>query len=183
MKSDREFLQGVYEKAEELRLAKQTEINKSPWTKRKPAYLRYALAAAFVLIITSGTILKSFRPEKENITPQPYDLTRGLASIDINQQIWENTTDVIEVQNSEKNNSFEVIHVYKGYSEEKILLKEAEDYIIPLEDGQTAIILLQTSEDETVMLDVYYSNKEDGTYRNTWNDVLTKESLEEKLTE
>ena len=193
MKSDREFLQGIYTKAEEMKLSTQTVNDKGPLSKKqwksifniKPTNLRFAMAtAAFVLIISSGVFITSLTNEKSIEKPQTLGvIPRGLPITEGEQQIWDKVTDVIEVRSSKDESSYKIVQVYKGQALEKDILNRIKDPVTNLEDGQTAIILLEINEEDIMVLDIYYSEKDNNTYRNLSNLVLTRDSLKEQLKE
>lgn len=194
MKSDREFLQGIYEKAQELKLSAQNEGSKEsssfmkPWItkfKIKPANFRFAMVTAvFVLLITSGVFLKSSISNKEIEKPQTYGLNpRGIQGIEEEVQIWDMVTDVIEIRSSKNENSLEIVHVYKGELKEDVILNTVKHYISNLDQNQTSLVLLQDNQEYITVLDVYYSLKDNSVYKNLSNEELTLDNLKEYLAE
>lgn len=193
MKSDREFLQGIYEKAQELKLSTQIEESKGSSIKRqwnsklhiKPANLRFAMVAAvFVLLITSGVFLKSTISKNEVEKPQTFGLTpRGFQGVEEEVQIWDIVTDVIEVKFSQNKNSLEIVHVYKGQIKEDVLLDTVKHYITNIDQSQTALVLLKDYKEYIAVLDIYYSDKANRSYKNSSNEEITLDSLKEFLAE
>lgn len=193
MKSDREFLQEVYKKAEKMKFEKQT-VNDTRYSfkkffssllKKKSADFRVAVVTAvFLLMVTSGVIINNLTMEKEKVTPTPYNLIpRGLPSTVAVPQLWDNVTDVIEIQNSDNGGPLNIVYVYKGHTGEEVLLDKINKDIAYLEQNQSAIVLLQVTGEDMNILDVYYLDIEDGTYKNLSDSVLTKEELEELFQE
>ncbi len=193
MKSDREFLQGIYEKAQELKLSTQIEERKGSSIKRqwnsklhiKPANLRFAMVAAvFVLLITSGVFLKSTISKNEVEKPQTFGLTpRGFQGVEEEVQIWDIVTDVIEVKFSQNKNSLEIVHVYKGQIKEDVLLDTVKHYITNIDQSQTALVLLKDYKEYIAVLDIYYSDKANRSYKNSSNEEITLDGLKEYLAE
>jgi hypothetical protein len=199
MKSDHEFLKGVYKKAEELRNKDEMELKHSKesqfeWMNikhRKMNYIyRYGTMAAIVTIIilaTSNLITPTNHNELINNEPNPINNdpiglnNKGTRTLNILDLLFDTSTDVVEIgfNSADENNKYLIVKNYKTNLEKDEILEVVYREDINLHENQTAIIFIQQSEDEKFILDVFFSDLyQEGTFINDYGDVITREGLE-----
>lgn len=204
MKSDQEFLKGVYEKAKEMELSEQQKMTGENSRKgtRSASTLRYAVTAAACFVLVSAGVLKFVidKPASQ-VTPQPMSIdVRGIdlegdgqeARQDAQQgdlpgslseklrNLFEAATDIVEVvKSTDGEKDYEIVRTYRNDSGEKDQLSKLKGILPQLEKGQRAVLFLKEEAGNVNMLDSFVSSTNEDTYQNSSGDVITKEELSE----
>ncbi|WP_033165149.1 hypothetical protein [Clostridium sp. KNHs205] len=177
MKSDREFLNEVYQKAEQM---KKEEENPERFKGKRKAPLRFALTAAAFLIFLSATYVFYNISGREPATPQKFNMEpRGINLPDYIQELLDTATEVAEVQPVENGTgTYRILKLYKHSLAEDILIKELTNLMPVIGRGETAIVFLNTGTEGLQLLDVFTGKEDTKDYVNSTGDVLTEERLE-----
>ncbi|SHO43247.1 hypothetical protein [Anaerocolumna xylanovorans] len=182
MKSDQEFLKGIYEKAKEMELSEQEELKESESRKSflRAIPLRYAVtAAAFFILISVSAFLHSKNKPMEQVTPQPMTIdVRGIDFGDGLQQLFDNATDIIEVkQDNSGEKAYQVVEIYRHSGDEKDILSKITDKLPQLEKTQTAVVFLKKESGSMNVLESFIGSTKEDTYQNDYGEILTKKEL------
>ncbi len=178
MKSDREFLNEVYQKAEQM---KKDEENPDRFKGKRKAPLGFALTAAAFLIFLSVTyVFHNITGNREPVTPQKFSLEpRGINLPDYIQELLDTATEVAEIQPVENGTgTYRILKLYKHSLAEDNIIKELNNLIPVLGEGETAIVFLNTGTEGLQLLDVFTGKEDTKDYINSAGDVLTEERLE-----
>ncbi len=200
MKSDQEFLKGVYEKAKEMELSEQQKMTGENSRKgtRSASTLRYAVTAAACFILVSAGVFKFVidKPASQ-VTPQPISIdVRGIDLEGDGQEaqqgdlpgslseklrnLFEAATDIVEVvKSTDGEKAYEIVRTYRNDSGEKDQLSKLKGILPQLEKGQRAVLFLKEEAGNVNMLDSFVSSTNEDTYQNSSGDVITKEELSE----
>lgn len=185
MKSDQEFLKGIYEKAKEMELSEEKEQTGIDSLKsfRRTVPFRYAVtAAAGILLVSAGIFWHDKNKTTEQITPQPMSI--DVRGIDIGtglENLIDSSADILEVKPAKSGeNAYETLKVYKNSGDGKDIIAELTGKIPQLEESQTAIVFLMREQGSTEVLDSFISTK-DGTYQNSFGETFTEEELLDKI--
>jgi hypothetical protein len=204
MKSDKVFLEGVYEKAKDLQkddcnlepsVNKKTENNliefnhSRPFKKERKStaakriYTKYlSIAAVFLLVVSMGVFQRLIKRENQSIKPQPHSLEqRNSRSFNPVLSLSEAATDIFEVKAVTKNQTtaYNLVKRYKGDKEEAVLKQiiTADNVFEELSSGQTAVYFLQA--DKRKLLSIFYSSeKEPDVFINQTGESMTRGDLE-----
>ncbi len=180
MKSDQEFLKGIYEKANEMQRSQQEARPQVRYAKRKTAYLRFGAAAAILLLFSvSGVFLQDWWKGTEKIEPQ----SPGIASLRMEtvniQQLLEQATDIVEVAPSRnEGEALEILRVYKISSEEQTVSAILESKAAELGLDQKALVFLQIDKDTFMVLGTLTEDEKEGTFTGPFQETITREELE-----
>ncbi len=187
MKSDREFLAGVYDKAKEF--ATNQEMLppriKQPYHKQNTSsnrnYLRrirYSAIAASFLLLLSATVYQITNIPKQSEADIPSPSVARMLSY--TEQLFEDATEIIEVRAIEESNQVELVltHTYKGSFTDLTTLN-VNNELFSLSKGQTAILFLQVNLGNTQIMDIFLFDEGNDIYRNSYGEVITTERLED----
>lgn len=202
MKSDHEFLKGVYKKAEELRNKDEMELKHSKasqfeWMNvkyRKMNYIyRYGTVAAMLTIIvlaSSNLITPTNHNEIINNEPIPINnepigfSNKGTRTLNILDLLFDTSTDVVEIgfNSADENNKYLMVKNYKTNLGKDEILEVISTKDITLQENQTAIMFIRESDNEKTILDIFLGDlNQEGTFKNDYGEVITKEELENYL--
>lgn len=188
MKSDREFLDGIYEKAEMMDAAKTvTNENISLLKvkgKRKGFYFpRHAVRfagsiAVLALILSVSGILPQVVPQKDSgnvprVASRNIDLTE-------NHPLFQQATEILEVKavKEKKGILLRMVKSYKETGIEPLLASFLEKNELGIQEGQKAILFLEVKDGQVQVLDVFYWEEEMESFINVFRENLTRELLE-----
>lgn len=175
MKSDNEFLNGVYKKAEELKAeASYNQQRKQKYSTRYTKYL--GMAAGFILLMSSTIYFVLLQENKEPInSPAPY----GVKTIN-SGQILELATDIVEIDVKDNNGVLQqdIVKIYKESGNETIITAFFNDNNIDLIAGDSAIAFLQVDSNGAVLMETFIKT-EANTYVSSFGEVVTEEELDE----
>lgn len=186
MKSDQEFLKGVYEKAKEMEGLEQKEP--AGYESRKSTLravpLKYAVtAAAFLILVTAGAYIYDKNKQVEQISPQPMTIdVRGIDFGDGLKGLFDNATDIIEIRQEDSGErAYQVVEIYRHSGNGKDILSGLSDQLPQLEKKQTAIVFMKKEGGSTQVLDSFIGSPGDETYQNTFGETVTKEKILENI--
>lgn len=182
MKSDREFLDGIYEKAKEMEVLEQREratysrLNGS----RKALPMRFALTAAACFVFVSlGLLLYDTAKPKDQVVPQPSSIDiRGIDLQDNIQDLFDTATEIAAVK-WQGENSLEIEMLYRHSMGETRIKEELAKVLVSADEGGTAVVFLKAGDGGLELLDTFTWDKSEGTYRNSTGEVLAQERLDE----
>lgn len=189
MKSDREFLDGIYQKAEKLdpvkTISQEESILLTFQKKRKNSYFSSSalkLSGSFAALMLVFA-LQGIQTQKE-VPPNPSDVPRVISrSIEITREhpLFHEATDVIEVEAVKNGSLIELtlLEAFRFSKENTALegfLKENE---LGIEEGTRAVLFLQGTDGGIKVLDVFYYEKASASYLNAYRESFTGELLEE----
>jgi hypothetical protein len=188
MKSDQEFLKGVYEKVKVMEGLEPKE--RDGYERRKSTLrampLKYAVtAAAFLILVTAGAYIFDKNKTAEQVSPKPFTIdVRGIDSKDGLKRLFDNATDIIEIrQEDSSKRAYQVIEIYRHSDSENDILSELFDQLPQLEENQTAIVFMKKEPGSTTVLDSFIGSPGDETYQNTLGETVTKEKILEDIKE
>ncbi len=198
MKSDNEFLNGVYKKAEELKAEElkreelkaeeqipevvdydinplETSFNKKRKQKYSTRYTKYlGMAAGFILLMSSTIYFIKLQENMEPInSPAPY----GVKSIN-SVQILEQATDIVEIKVKDDHGVLqqEIVKVYRNSGNETLITDFFNGNNIGLIAGDSAIAFLQVDSNGAMLMEIFIKT-EDNTFVSPFGGVLTEEEL------
>lgn len=189
MKSDREFIDGIYQKAEQLDPAKtisqeENVLLKSQEKRRKSYFSKPTLQLAGSFAVLALVFFVQGAQNKENLPVDPVDVPRVISrTVEITEEhpLFTEATDILEVD-AVKNESQIELQPVEGFrtsqesaSIESFLLKNE----LGIEEGKRAVLFLQMKDEKIQVLDVFYWDDEIGIYLNAYRESLSRETLEE----
>jgi hypothetical protein len=181
MKSDQEFLEGVYEKARAMSKKDQEDDFKTKQIKNRTTSLRWGTAAAILLFLCSaGVYMQGWRKEaaKEelhtpNVTSFRMEIPGGA------QQLVQEATDIIELEVLQGEGNSPVIHqIYKASVNEKKLLAALERNAVSPDPERRLLVFLKIDAEASEILNVMSEDEEEGTYTSPFMEAITKDELE-----
>lgn len=183
MKSDREFLDGIYAKAEELTLSKFDNLpsKKSKFFHSTPArYIKYAgIAAVFILLLSSAMFIPDLIKENNqvDITPIPRNV-RYLPPY--TEQIMEQASDIVEIKAYDSNDEMTLVitRYYKKSEIGSLDLSYLDSSKIGLAAGETAIVFLNVESKEAPVMDIFTLDSESNCFINPYGESITEELLD-----
>ena len=189
MKSDREFLDGIYQKAEHLDPAKtisqeENILLKSQEKRRKFYFSKPVLQLAGSFAVLALVFMAQGVQNKENLPLDPVDMPRVIyRTIEVTKEhpLFTEATDILEVEAVKSESQIELQSVegfrtsQESASLESFLLKNE----LGIEEGKRAVLFLQMKDEKIQVLDVFYWDEEIRVYLNAYRESLSKEMLEE----
>lgn len=188
MKSDREFLDGVYAKAEELTTSsvldlelKYKEIYQPMNNKKTTRYVKYTgMAAGFLLLVSSAVYLNNFAQKSNQIgnTPVP----RDIRMVNYFEQLIEQASDIIAVEASDIDGEVVLIITedFKNSGNDIQRINIVDNNVIGLMEGQSAIVFINADTKDASVMDVFLrdkDNKDSSIYENQYGETITLEAL------
>ena len=188
MKSDRDFLDGVYAKVEKLTASsvygndiKRKEHYHMPTNKQHVSttrYLKYSgMAAGFLLLISSAIYLGNYKEKNNQIgnTPAPINI-RTLNHTD---QLLGQATDIVAVEASVKNDVviLNITESYKSSKNELLIPKYLDNKVIGLTDGQLAIVFINTDYKDAPVMDMFLWDSGNNSFINPYGETINEEIL------
>ncbi|HBW14382.1 MAG TPA: hypothetical protein DEF30_11250 [Proteiniclasticum sp.] len=189
MKSDREFLDGIYQKAEQLDPAKtisqeENVLLKSQGNRRKSYFSKPTLQLAGSFAVLALVFFLQGVQEKENLPANPVDVPRVISrTVEITEEhpLFTEATDILEVEvvKNESQKKLRLVGAFRSSEDSRAL----EDFLLNNElgilEGKKAVLFLKLKEEKIQVLDVFYWEEEVRTYLNAYRESLSLETLEE----
>lgn len=182
MKSDREFINGIYAKAKKMEMKEEKEPDRVKIKRKTPVH--YALTAAALLILLSVNYLFSNIPgAKEPITPQNISIEpRGLGIPDDIQGLLDTATEIVFIKSDEnRTEGFQILKLYQHSLQKSIIAENLTKLLPALQENQTAIVFLKADTAGLQLLDMFTGKDGTKDYVNSKGEILTKERLDESL--
>ncbi len=195
MKSDQEFLKGVYEKARLMESQEEESVKKTVVAPKTMVYLRWgAVTAALVLIFSAGVFMQNWRkaaledeiqnpgistaridtlddiPQPSDDTPQPFGII---------PQPLDQASEVVELeplQNTRK--APEIAQIYKASVDDATILSVLERNGVSPDPEKKTLVLLKIEGDSSQLLEILVLDEQTGDYMNSLGGKITKEELE-----
>lgn len=166
MKSDREYLEGIYFKAKTQQFDKVNIKQKSSYFTRRPLMLVMSFAMVFMMGFAVSQLLNEMDDQR---LPTPI---KTRANIDVELVLAE-ASDIVEVT-TRTPMSYQIIEEYKGNLTWSEKLNNEVNRLLNDYNDQRMIILLNDSQE---LLDIYVNDFDADTYINLSGDVLSKDMI------
>ncbi len=180
MKSDREFLEGIYEKAKAMSKKDQENDFKTKRVGNNKVFLRLGTAAAILLFLCSaGLYMQDWRKEaaKEELhTPNVASLRMGIPGGA--QQLVSEATDIIELEALQEGNTPVIHQIYKASVDEKKLLAALVRNAVNPDPKRRLLVFLKIDSETSEILNVMSEDEVEGTYSSPFTETITREELE-----
>lgn len=190
MKSDREFLDGIYVKAEKLKtsnsvsdydmdLYENNDQRNKKFQSRTTNYMKTAGVLVASMLVVSSTI-NIYKPMNVNHLVDNRNLTRNTRMIEYQDQLIERATDIIEVKaNSESNLiTLEIIGSYKDSKSESQISSFLNNDVVGLTLEQSAVIFIDADLKEGMILDIFAWDSDKNCFINSYGEIITQEILD-----
>lgn len=188
MKSDREFLDGIYRKAEKMDASKTISQEKVTLGEEKKVkkhfYLpKYAvqLSGSFAVIALMIMVKGNFK--EDHVVPGPRTspiVYSEYQALDLSHPLFEEATEIVEVllEKSSEGLSLNAVRYYRTSGVEVLVEEFIENNELNLPEGDRAILFFRKEKEELILLDGFTWAMEYEAYENASMEVLTKELLE-----
>lgn len=187
MKSDREFLDGIYKKAEKMDAAKtisQEEVSlPMKKEKRKESFFprRAVQFAGSFAVLTLVLSVSGILPQKE-MPMDPGKVPRvASGNIDLTEDhpLFEQSTEILEVKAEKKKGSVPLILMesYRESGEDALVESFLAKNELGIQDGQKATLFLEVKEGQVQVLDVFLWEEETDTFVNVFRETITRALL------
>jgi len=188
MKSDREFLDGIYRKAEkmdvsktlsheDISLLKNEENRKGAYFPRRAVHFAGSFAVLALVLSVSG-ILPQIAKQKDPGNPPRV----AVRSIDLTEDhpLFGQATEIIQVKAERVSGSISLslVETYKESGEDLLLRSFLEKNELGIQEGQEAVLFLEIKDGEVQVLDVFNWEEEMDSFINGFQEILTRELLE-----
>ena len=181
MKSDQEFLEGIYEKAKTMREDRQDKEFRSKAAHKRMAYLRLGAAAAILIVtVSAGVFMQGWRKEATKDQLHTPGITSFRSEIPGRaQQLLHDATDIAVLEVMESEGSTPKIHkVYRSSVDAAAILEALAQKAISPDPERRILVLLNITVDSSEVLDILVENEVEATYTNPLSGSITKEELE-----
>ena len=187
MKSDREFLDGIYAKAEELKFRSDMDNDfelkgRDHTSVQKPhassvKYVKYASMAAGIMLLLSSAFYIDNLVDKNKLEETP--IPRNFKIISYTDQLIEDATDIIAINaNYNKDGvALNIIKSYKKSTKKSLLQNHLNNTEISLTEGQTAIVFINADSKEAPILDIFLLDADNNRFINPNGESITEELL------
>lgn len=187
MKSDREFLDGIYKKAEKMDAAKtisQEEVSlPMKKEKRKESFFprRAVQFAGSFAVLTLVLSVSGILPQKE-MPMDPGKVPRvASGNIDLTEDhpLFEQSTEILEVKAEKKKGSvpLTLMESYRESGEDALVESFLAKNELGIQDGQKATLFLEVKEGQVQVLDVFLWEEETDTFVNVFRETITRALL------
>lgn len=188
MKSDREFLDGIYRKAEkmdvsktlsheDIALLKNEEKRKVAYFPRRAVQFAGSFAVLALILSVSSGLPQWGTPEDPGQVPRV-----AVRSIDLSADhpLFGQATEILEVKAEKVSSSIllSLVETYKESGEDLLLRSFLEKNELGIQEGQEAVLFLEVKDGEVQVLDVFNWEDEMNSFVNGFRDILTRELLE-----
>lgn len=171
MKTDQEFLRGIYEKAALAREEDSVKVTRHPYHK----YVRYAAMVAVLALLIAPASIYGIRNQKPHIEGEPGNEPLVISSqrtIPTSSNIFDGTITSLEVKNGEYHITIAIDETYVGDQAGEVTLSykpSKESVIFSLKEGEKALFYTNYYNDVLVVNEV-----ENGICRYLYNKNGTK---------
>ncbi|SCP99488.1 hypothetical protein [Anaerobium acetethylicum] len=172
MKSDREFLDGIYEKVEKA------ESDQPPKIRKRARYVKYAgMAAGFLVLAFSAMFLNRFtKSDDQNAaTPAAYEVRM----VDFSEQLIAQASDIVEVEARDDNGGMvvDITRSFKSSGNDLKGLPVADLEAAGLSAGQSAVVFVDADAGGTSVMDVFIGDADHLSYTNQYGETIELERL------
>lgn len=181
MKSDQEFLEGVYKKARTMNRQSEENEEKTKRVKNNVIVLRLGAAAAILILICSaGVFMQGWNSNAvnnerstPNVTSFRMELPGGA------QQLVQESTEILELEKQQGTGSTPLIHhIYKATVKKEVLLSVLDKKAVTPDPERRLLVFLKIDSKGSEILNVMVEDEMEGTYGNPLAGTITKEELE-----
>ena len=188
MKSDREFLDGIYRKAEKLdvsktlshediTLLKNEENRKGAYFRRRAVQFAGSFAVLALIFSVSSGLPQWGTPYDPGQVPRV-----AVRSIELtaDHPLFGQATEIIQVKAERVSGSISLslVETYKESGEDLLLRSFLEKNELGIQEGQEAVLFLEIKDGEVQVLDVFNWEEEMDSFINGFREILTRELLE-----
>lgn len=191
MKSDREFLDGIYVKAEKLtssnsvsdydmELYENNNQRNKKFQSRTANYIKAAGVLVASLLVISSTI-NIYKPMNVNHLVDNRNMTRNTRMIEYQDQLIERATDIIEVKAKSESNliTLEIIGSYKDSKSESKISSFLNNDVVGLTLDQSAILFIDADSKDGMILDIFTWDSDENCFINSYGEIITQEILDD----
>jgi len=189
MKSDREFLEGIYAKAEKLpssissldydlklkdNYIKSAQKQHTSSTK----YVKYAgMVAGFLLLLSSTLFIKNYIEINNQLDNQPDP--SNFRMIHYTDQLMEQATDIVEIKAKYENHviTLGIVKGYKGSGNESKISNYLNNDVIALAADQSAIVFIDANSKVSPVMDIFVWEPDSNSFVNPYGEIITEEIL------
>ena len=189
MKSDREFLDGIYAKAEELQSPISTldhdlkhKGNYNKPTQNQHTYsskhVKYAgLVASFLLLLSSALYINNYIDINKQIDNQP--VPSNFRMIQYTDQLMEQATDIVEIRAKYENDviTIDIVKSYKDSGNESKLSNYLNSDVIGLTADHSAIVFIDVNSKDIPIMDIFVLEADSNSFINPYGEIITNEIL------
>lgn len=188
MKSDREFLDGIYAKAEKVKSISTIDNNLrfNEYTKMQPQkqhvsstkYVKYAsMAACFLLLISSALYINNYIEKNKQIANQP--VPSNIRMMGYTDHLIAKATDIIAIKTNHESNgiALSIIKIYKSSGIEPKSLNYLNNDVIGLSDDQSAIVFIDADSKAAPVMDIFVWEPDSNSFVNPYGEIITEEIL------
>lgn len=192
MKSDREFLDGIYAKAEKSSsmspldsdyLIKETHNKPTP--KKHTTYTKYVkyggMVAGFILLLSSTLYLNNYTEKNEQNDDQP--VPSKFRMIPYSDLIIEEATDIVEIRAKYKDDviTLDIAHNYKESANGPSISNYLNNDVIGLTADQSALVFINADSKNTPIMDIFIWVPDSNHFTNLYGEVITVDKLTNQL--
>lgn len=187
MKSDREFLDGIYKKAEKMDAAKtisQEEVSlpmkkekrKESFFPRRAVQFAGSFAVLALVLSVSGILPQKEMPMDPGKVPR---VASGNIDLTEDHPLFEQSTEILEVKAEKKKGSVPLILMesYRESGEDALVESFLAKNELGIQDGQKATLFLEVKEGQVQVLDVFLWEEETDTFVNVFRETITRALL------
>ena len=188
MKSDREFLDGIYAKAKKLQspistldhdLKHKENYNKSTQNQHNYSskHVKYAgLVASFLILLSSALYINNYININKQIDNQP--VPSNFRMIHYTDQLMEQATDIVEIRAKYENDiiTIDIVKRYKDSGNESISNYLNSD-VIGLTADQSAIVFIDVNSKDIPIMDIFVLEADSNSFINPYGEIITNEIL------
>ncbi len=189
MKSDREFLDGIYAKAEKLQSPistldhdlKHKENYNEPTQNQhtySSKYVKYTgLVASFLLLLSSALYINNYIDINKQIDNQP--VPSNFRMIQYTDQLMEQATDIVEIRAKYENDviTIDIVKIYKDSGNESKLSNYLNSDVIGLTADQSAIAFIDVDSKDIPVMDIFVWETDSNSFINPYGEIITNEIL------
>ena len=189
MKSDREFLDGIYAKAEKLQspistldhdLKHKENYNKPTQNQHNYSskHVKYAgLVASFLILLSSALYINNYININKQIDNQP--VPSNFRMIHYTDQLMGQATDIVEIRAKYENDiiTIDIVKRYKDSGNESISNYLNND-VIGLTADQSAIVFIDVDSKDIPVMDVFIWEADSNSFINPYGEIITNEILD-----
>lgn len=189
MKSDREFLDGIYAKAEKLSSSNSVlydriefdemdnRRNRNSYT-RSTGHLKFAGVFVALLVVLTSTI-NTNAPTNTKPSVDPRNVPRTANMMEYSDQLSEEATDIIEVKAKPQNDriTLGIVDSYKGTKSDSDLSNLLNNEVLSLTVNQSAIVFIDADSQDMKIMDIFVWNSDKNCFMNPYGETITREIL------
>ncbi len=190
MKSDREFLDGIYAKAEKIKAPtsmlnhdlKHKENYNKPAQNRHTSFTKHVkyvvMVASFLLLVSSALYINNYIEFNKQIDIQP--VPARFRTIHATDQLMEQATDIVQIGAKYENGAItiNIVKSYKDSGNESKLSNHLNNDVIGLTADQSAIVFIDINSKDMPVMDIFIWKADRNSFINPNGETITDEILD-----